>query len=39
LPVEKIFTKKEFNKFTFVLNIITLFNTEKQQKEILDIGY
>ena len=30
---------KRVNKFTFVLNIITLFKTEKQQKEILDIWY
>jgi hypothetical protein len=36
----KMFTQKEFSKFIFVLNIITLFiKTEKQQKEILDIGY
>lgn len=37
---EKNVYQKEFNKFIFVLNIITLFiKTEKQQKEILDIGY
>ena len=36
---EKSIYQKKFNKFTFVLNIITLFKTEKQQKEILDIGY
>jgi hypothetical protein len=43
----KMFTQKEFSKFIFVLNIITLFiktekqqkETEKQQKEILDTGY